>query len=106
MAEIETLITTSNTQKQILYSDISEIQEIIKLMQQKNSIIESLALRTNLLAMNASIEASHAGEAGKGFSVVMGEIRKLAETTNEQTKKFNTEMTKLLSELEKLKTKN
>ncbi|SFI80886.1 Methyl-accepting chemotaxis protein (MCP) signalling domain-containing protein [Treponema bryantii] len=106
IAEIETLITTSNTQKQILYSDISEIQEIIKLMQQKNSIIESLALRTNLLAMNASIEASHAGEAGKGFSVVMGEIRKLAETTNEQTKKFNTEMTKLLSELEKLKTKN
>ncbi len=75
---------SSEVNNSVAYMDkVSEsVASVLEMIKQ----IENVAVKTNILAMNASIEAAHAGEAGRGFSVVAHEIRRLSDETNRNTK--------------------
>lgn len=97
LQQISVFLKEVDDQQTIVQSDVRQLVDCVKNMEQVIEVIKNIAEQTNLLALNASIEAARAGEHGKGFSIVAEEVRKLADHTKGSLHSINEDMKQLMT---------
>jgi methyl-accepting chemotaxis protein len=100
--ELSNASESGKTDLQKVADNIREIARESEGLLGINNIMKNIASQTNLLSMNAAIEAAHAGDAGKGFAVVADEIRKLAEMAGTQSKTIGIVLKKIKDSIDNI----